>query len=398
MLRGGEEAAAAGVDRRLFALVGALVLVETMFYSVLAPLLPYYVEHLGLTKAAAGTLSAFYAFGAIAFAVPAGFLVARIGARRTVLAGVALLAASSVAFGFARDLVVLDGARFVQGAGGSCLWAAGLSWLVSTAPEERRSTVIGAAVGIGIGGALLGPVLGGAATLTSPELVFSLIAAVIGGLGVLALRVPAPPPGRPDTIADLIVAAREEPRLRAGILFTFLPSVLFGIFEVLAPLRLSVLGASTVAIAAIFLICTLAEAAMSPLVGQLADRRGAYPVARLGLAGCTVMAILLPLPGTLVPYSIVLVLACIAFGWPWVPASAMLSAGAAYYELGQGVAFGLWNLAWAGGQAIGSAGGAGLAEASSDAVPYLILAGLCALTLLIGLRRTLAAAAASGSG
>ena len=89
---GGGDAAWGGVGRRLFALVGALVLVETMFYSVLAPLLPYYVEHLGLSKAAAGTLSAFYAFGAIAFAVPAGFLVARIGARRTVLAGVVLLA------------------------------------------------------------------------------------------------------------------------------------------------------------------------------------------------------------------------------------------------------------------------------------------------------------------
>ena len=138
--------------------------------------------------------------------------------------------------------------------------------------------------------------------------------------------------------------------------------MLFGIFEVLAPLRLSVLGASTVAIAVIFLVCTVAEAAMSPLVGQLADRRGAYPVARLGLAGCTVMAILLPLPGSLVPYAIALVAACVAFGWPWVPASAMLSAGAAYYELGQGVAFGLWNLAWGGGQAIGSAGGAGLAD------------------------------------
>jgi hypothetical protein len=37
--------------------------------------------------------------------------------------------------------------------------------------------------------------------------------------------------------------------------------------------------------------------------------------------------------------------------------------------LGQGIAFGLWNLAWGGGQAIGSAGGAGIAEVSSDAVP-----------------------------
>ncbi len=330
--------------------------------------------------------------------MPAGFLVARIGARQTVLAGVALLAASSVAFGFARDLLVLDAARFIQGVGGSCLWAAGLSWLVSTAPEGRRSTVIGAAVGIGIGGALLGPVLGGVATLTSPKLVFTLVAALIAGLGVLALRIPSPPPGHPDTVADLLAAARAEPRLRAGVLFTFLPSVLFGVLEVLAPLRLSVLGASTAAIAGIFLVCTVAEATMSPLVGRFADRRGAFPVARLGLAACVAMAVVLTLPGSLVPYAVALMAACIAFGWPWVPASAMLSAGAAYYELGQEVAFGLWNLAWGGGQAVGSAGGAGLAEASSDAVPYLILAGLCGLTLLVGFARGGAGAAVGGSG
>ena len=373
------------MDRRLFALVGALVLVETMFYSVLAPLLPYYVEHLGLTKTAAGTLSAFYAFGAIAFAVPAGFLVARIGARRTVLAGVALLAVSSVAFGFARDLLVLDAARFVQGAGGSCLWAAGLSWLVSTAPEGRRSTVIGAAVGIGIGGALLGPVLGGAATLTSPELVFTLIAALIGGLGVHGAadprpaarvartrspscsprpgRSPACGPGSSSPSCPRSCSASSRCWRRCG-------SACSGRARRRSPL--------------IFLVCTVAEAAMSPLVGRLADRRGAFPVARLGLAACVVMAVVLPLPGSLVPYAVALVAACVAFGWPWVPASAMLSAGAAYYELGQGVAFGLWNLAWGGGQAIGSAGGAGLAEASSDAVPYLILAALCAVTLALG--------------
>jgi len=375
------------IDRRLFALVGGMVLVETMFYAVLTPLLPYYVENLGLTKASAGTLSAFYAFGTIAFAVPAGFLVARIGSRQTVLVGVTLLSASSVAFGFGHDTAWLDASRFIQGVGGSCLWAGGLTWLVSDAPAERRGELIGAAVGIGIAGALLGPVVGGAATLTSPELVFSLLGAVIAGLGVLALAIPAPGPGRPDTVGDLIAAARAEPRIRAGIWFTALPSMLFGVFEVLAPLRLDVLGAGTAVIAVIFLICTAVEALFSPAFGRLADRRGPYPVARLGLAACIVMALILPLPDAVVPYAVALVAACVAFGSPWVPASALLSKAAESRGLGQGVAFGLWNLAWGGGQAIGSAGGAGLAEASSDAVPYLLLAGLCGLTLLVGLLR-----------
>ncbi|MFN8160792.1 MAG: MFS transporter [Solirubrobacterales bacterium] len=387
------------VDRRLFVLVGTMVLVENLFYSVLIPLLPFYVGELGLTKASAGTLSAFYAFAMIAFAVPAGFLVARIGARRTVLTGVALLAVSSIAFGFARDLELLDAARFLQGAGGACVWAAGLTWLVSTAPRQRRGELVGAAVGVGIAGALLGPVLGGIATVTSPELVFSAVAAVIAALGFLALRIPAPPPGRPDTLGDLVRAARAEPSLRAGLWFTALPSTLFGVLEVLAPLRLSALGAGSVAIALTFFVCTAVEAAINPVVGRLADRRGAYPVARAGLAACAVVAVILPLPGAVVPYAVLLVGACVAFGAPWVPAGALLSGGVERRGLDLGVAFGLWNLAWGGGQAVGAAGGAGIAEASSDAVPYLIGAALCLLTVLGGaVRSRRAAGRAAGAG
>jgi predicted MFS family arabinose efflux permease len=38
------------------------------------------------------------------------------------------------------------------------------------------------------------------------------------------------------------------------------------------------------------------------------------------------------------------------------------------------------NAAWAVGNAIGPAGGGGLAELTSDAAPYLVGAGLCAVT------------------
>ena len=49
--------------------------------------------------------------------------------------------------------------------------------------------------------------------------------------------------------------------------------------------------------------------------------------------------------------------------------------------LEQGYAIALINLAWSTGQTLGSAGGARLGEAYGDALPYLALAGLCALTL-----------------
>jgi hypothetical protein len=46
------------------------------------------------------------------------------------------------------------------------------------------------------------------------------------------------------------------------------------------------------------------------------------------------------------------------------------------------------NLAWATGQTAGAAGSARLADAVGDRVPYLVLAGICALTLGALVRQT----------
>ena len=60
----------------------------------------------------------------------------------------------------------------------------------------------------------------------------------------------------------------------------------------------------------------------------------------------------------------------------------MLTHAAEDRGLDYGYAFALLNLAWAPGQSGGSALGGALAEATSDAVPYLVLVGLASLTLL----------------
>jgi hypothetical protein len=60
----------------------------------------------------------------------------------------------------------------------------------------------------------------------------------------------------------------------------------------------------------------------------------------------------------------------------------MTSGGAHRLNLNQGLAFGLTNLAWAAGQGIASAAGGAIAQATSDFVPYALLAATCMATLL----------------
>ena len=77
--------------RRLFLLVSAVVLVDTMFFAAVAPLLPHYSDELDLSKTAAGVLTAAYPAGTFAGALPAGWLAARWGVKPTLLLGLALL-------------------------------------------------------------------------------------------------------------------------------------------------------------------------------------------------------------------------------------------------------------------------------------------------------------------
>ena len=71
----------------------------------------------------------------------------------------------------------------------------------------------------------------------------------------------------------------------------------------------------------------------------------------------------------------------------WAPSMALLSDGAEALGIAQGFAFALSNLGWSIGQTAGSAASARLADATRDAVPYLLLSGTCAITLAVLLLR-----------
>ena len=77
--------------RRLLILASAMIFFDVAFFAAIAPLLPEYVDELGLSKAEAGILSAAYAAGTLLGSLPAGFVASRVGPRRTVIAGLLLL-------------------------------------------------------------------------------------------------------------------------------------------------------------------------------------------------------------------------------------------------------------------------------------------------------------------
>jgi MFS family permease len=371
--------------RRLLLLASAVVFVDTAFYAAITPLLPHYVDTLGISKSSAGLLSAAYPAGTFLGSLPGGYLAARAGVRPTTVIGLGIMSAASVAFAFGDTIGVLDTARFIQGIGGAMTWAGALGWLIGEAPADRRGELIGSAMGAAIVGALFGPVLGAAADLTAPELVFCSVGATGVALMVWALRTPARAPTTPPRLAHLREAVGDRAVL-LGIWLMSIPGLLFGTLNVLAPLRLDALGAGAVAIAGCFLVAAGLEAIVTPVIGRVSDRRGRLAPAMAGLAGGAVVMLLLPWPDSAWLLGVLVVLSAPAIGVLWAPAIAMIADGAERHGIEQAIGFSLVNVAWAIGQTAGSAGSARLADATSDKVPYLVLSLVCAGTL-IALRR-----------
>ena len=363
--------------RRLLVLASAIVFVDVAFFAAITPLLPSYVDDLGLTRGEAGILTGAYAAGTLLASLPAGLLVVRAGHRVAVLGGLALLGLASLGFGLAESAWALDLARFGQGVGSALTWAGALSWLIDSAGAERRGEVIGTAFGAAVAGALLGPVIGGLADEIGTEPVFGSVVIVAVVLGALAMRLPAPPRG--EGTPPSLAAMRERPVVAAAAVL-FVPSLTFGAVAVVVPLRIDELGGGAAVVAAGFTAGAALETVLSPLVGRFSDRRGRRAPISAGLLICAAGIVVVPLADAVGLVLGALIVVSVGAGFAFSPAMAALSDAAEGVGLPQAFAAALLNMAWAAGQVTGSTGSGAAAEALGYTAPCVVLAAVLAFT------------------
>ena len=250
----------------------------------------------------------------------------------------------------------------------------------SAAPKEQRGEVLGIAFGSAVAGAILGPMFGGGAEAVGIRLSFVTLGVVAFGFAVLALLARAADCERISAAG--LRRAFADSRFLGGLWLNTLPAMLFGTLVVLAPLALDDAGWSTLAIAAVFFVTGLVEVVISPLLGRASDRVGRRLPIRAGLAASVVVAVALAASSQPVVIAVLVGAAAISFGSLYTPGMALTSHRAESTGLAQGLAFGIMNTAWALGALIGPSLGGAVAELQGDATPYLLGAGLCALTLL----------------
>jgi MFS family permease len=351
--------------RRLLLLASTMVFFDVAFYAAIAPLLPDYVAEFDLSKAEAGILAASYAAGTLLASLPAGLVATRLGPRRTVIGGLLLLGASSLVFGLGEEIALLDAARFAQGVSGALIWSGALTWLITTAPPERRGSVIGTALGTAVAGALVGPIVGAVAAEVGTGPVFGAVMAFAVLLAVIAARTPEAGPPEQQPLREVGATILTLPILTATA-FVAIPSLMFGAVEVLVPLRIDELGGGHVAIAGGFIAGAALEASRTPFV--------------IGTAVCACAMVGIGAAESLGPVLGALVLSSLGAGICFAPALTTLSETADLSGLQQGFAAGLSNMAWAAGQTVGGLAGGGVASATGYTLPSLAIALLLLCT------------------
>ena len=366
--------------RRLLVLVSTIVFVDAMLFGALAPLVPGYAREFGLSKTGAGLLVGAFGAGALLGGIPGGLAAARWGPRRAVVAGLALLAVASFAFAAAEGPWALGFARLVQGASSTVTWAGALAWLTVATPRERRGELIGTAFGAAVFGAILGPMFGAVADAVGVRVAFGAVGIVTAGLAAWAATRPAA--AREAQAPNAVRRALSDRSFLGGLWLNTLPAWLFGMLVVLVPLRLDAGGFAPFAIGGVFLAAGLVEVAVNPLLGRFSDRRGRLLPVRTALAASIAVAVAFAFARDPYPVAALTVLAAISFGAFYTPGMALVSDRSELAGLSQAIGFGIMNTAWALGNMSGPSLAGVLAEAGGDTLPYLLAAGLCAVTLL----------------
>lgn len=172
-------------------LIGVLAAAQLAKFAVMAPVLR---ERFGLTLAEAGLLISLLEIGGALFGFVAGLYISWLGARRFVVAGLALLAGTSAVEGVSQSVTMLFAARTVEGIGYLLVVIAAPTLIMVVANARSRSAAlalwstfvpVGMALGSAVTGATIDPLgFGGTSAIWSATCLVALVA---------SLRLPSSP-------------------------------------------------------------------------------------------------------------------------------------------------------------------------------------------------------------
>ncbi len=264
-------------------------------FGIVAPDIPAFARHFGVsTAAAAGVVSAF-ALMRIVGALPAGRLVSRFGEPVVMATGIAIVAVSSIVAGFSgsfAELIILRGAG---GFGSAMFGVSAQTLLLVSVPSEQRGRASGLFAGGFLVGGISGPALGGLIAAWSMRAPFIIYGGLLVVPAIIAATVLRGGSGRPRAhqlpkraFAEIAGALRDRAYRAAASANLADGFAAMGVRSAIVPLFVrDVLHRSAVWTGIGFGVVAVLNAAALLPAGRLADRLGRRPVI---VAGCLMSA------------------------------------------------------------------------------------------------------------
>ena len=350
-------------------------------YALLLPVVPLWVADAG--EFAAGATTGVLMLTTIATQLAVPWLVARVGYRAALGAGLVLLGAPTPLLALSAALGPVLALSAVRGVGFGLLTVVGSALVAElVAPAEHGRAAARYGIAIGLPQLVLLPA--GVATVQAVGFTGVFVAAgvapLLGALAVVALRLPTPGaphtvaadpdtagsgtgPGGPRSAAVAPLAAMLTCSVAQGGLITFLPLAVPGGLWVAAALLVTAAG----------------SLAGRSLAGRLVDRHGMS--GRLLLPGVLLAALGMgtEIAGLTVGPLVVLGAAVVGIGFGLVQNDALTALFAASGPRRYGQASAAWNIAYDAGTGAGAVGLGAVAEPFGFRAAF----GLSALLLLV---------------
>jgi DHA1 family solute carrier family 18 vesicular amine transporter 1/2 len=364
------------------ALVTASVFTDILAYSIAVPVLPHLSRQFGASPTLIGLLFASFGVTLFAVSIPMGGLSDRVGRRLPLVGGLIALAAASVLFAYAPGMAWLFAARLVQGGADAVTWVVGLALVADVYAAEERGRVMGIVMSGSTIGFMAGPTLGGwlyeSGGIRLPYLFIAGLSVAIAAC-LAALRLPS---GNRASEPLPLSSFVRVPAVATCTIAVIVGGGTIAMLEPVLSLHLNAaIGLGPSRIGLVFGAGALVAALLHPMFGGIADRSGGRTLTLWGLAAIGAMLPILTFIWSFASAVGLYVIGALAIATMVTPsltymAEATASAGSPSF----GVAYGLYNVAWAVGLLAGPAIGGFLYERQGFAVLTWLWAPCVVLT------------------
>lgn len=185
-----DDAAEPKLPREVWVLISANFVIA-LGYGVVAPVLPAYARHFGVSISAATFVITAFSLMRLCAAPASGIFVQKVGERRVYLTGLLIVAVSTGACAFAQTYWQLLAFRSVGGFGSAMFSVSSLGLMIRLSPDNARGRVAGLFASSFLLGSVGGPVLGSLTAglgLSAPFVIYGVALLIAVAVVFISLR------------------------------------------------------------------------------------------------------------------------------------------------------------------------------------------------------------------